>query len=221
MLTVAEREPVAVGVNVTPIEQFPPAATLDPQLFVCRKSLGLAPPTEIPVMLSAALPELVSIKLCVRLAVPWFFELKVRLLGEIAAEGAAVVPVLTLPPPPPQPAHIKTSIVAAVRPSHVGCLPRPAIIPSQASMRKVPRTRPTHRKVKRHRRETGRAGIDFGTRGVRAVAVVATLIFAVTADEPLKGKEAGVAMQFAPVGAPEHAKVTVPLKPPTGVKTSE
>ena len=70
MLTVAEREPVAVGVNVTPIEQFPPAATLDPQLFVCRKSLGLAPPTEIPVMLSAALPELVSIKLCVRLAVP-------------------------------------------------------------------------------------------------------------------------------------------------------
>jgi hypothetical protein len=44
MLNVAERESVAVGVNVTPIEQFPPATTFDPQLFVCRKSPGLVPP---------------------------------------------------------------------------------------------------------------------------------------------------------------------------------
>jgi hypothetical protein len=70
MLKVAEREPVAVGVNVTPIEQFPPATTPDPQLFVCWKSLGLVPPTEIPVMLSAALPELVSITLCAGLVLP-------------------------------------------------------------------------------------------------------------------------------------------------------
>ena len=70
MLKAAEREPVAVGVNVTPIEQFPPATTLDPQLLVWRKSLGLVPPTEIPVMLSAALPELVSITLCTGLVVP-------------------------------------------------------------------------------------------------------------------------------------------------------
>jgi hypothetical protein len=46
------------------------------------------------------------------------------------------------------------------------------------------------------------------------------LIVPVTADAPLKGKDAGVAMQFAPVGAPEHARVMVPLKPSTGVKTS-
>jgi hypothetical protein len=70
MLNVADREPVAVGVNVTPIEQFPPATTLDPQLFVCRKSSGLVPPNEIAVMLSAALPELVSIRLCTGLVVP-------------------------------------------------------------------------------------------------------------------------------------------------------
>ena len=70
MVKVAEREPVAVGVNVTPIEQFPPATTLDPQLLVCRKSPGLAPPTEIAVMLSAALPELVSVTLCTGLVVP-------------------------------------------------------------------------------------------------------------------------------------------------------
>ena len=69
MLKVAEREPVAVGVNVTSIEQFPPGTTPDPQLFVCWKSLALLPPTEIPVMLSAALPELVSITLCAGLVV--------------------------------------------------------------------------------------------------------------------------------------------------------
>jgi len=51
-------------------------------------------------------------------------------------------------------------------------------------------------------------------------AVVATLIVAV-ADELANGNEAGIAMHFAPVGAPEHASVIVPLKPPWGVKTSE
>jgi len=88
-------------------------------------------------------------------------------------------------------------------------------------MRKVPRSRPTQRKLKRNRRETGRTGIDFGTRGVKAIAVVATLIVAVIAEVPVKARDAGVVMQFAPVGAPEHVRVIVPLKPPSGVKTSE
>ena len=57
--------------------------------------------------------------------------------------------------------------------------------------------------------------------GETATAVVATLIVAVTAEVLVKGKETGVAVQFAPVGAPEHASVIVPLKPPAGVKTSE
>ena len=129
--------------------------------------------------------------------------------------------MLTLALPPPQPAHIKTAIVAAVRPSHAGRLARPAVIASRASMRKVPRSRPTQRKLKGNQRETGRAGIDFGTRGVKAIAVVATLIVAVIAEVPVKVKGAGVVMQFAPVGAPEHVRVIVPLKPPAGVKTSE
>jgi hypothetical protein len=130
--------------------------------------------------------------------------------------------VLTLPPPPPQPAHIKTSIVAAVRPSHVGCQARPAVIANRASMRKVPTSsRPNQRKLKRNRRETGRVGIDLGTTGVKAIAVVATLIVAVIAELPVKAKDAGVVMQFAPAGAPEHVRVTVPLKPSSGVKTSE
>jgi hypothetical protein len=70
MLKVAEREPVAVGVNVTPIEQFPPAITLDPQVLVCRKSLALVPAVEIAVMLSVALPELVSVTVWTGLALP-------------------------------------------------------------------------------------------------------------------------------------------------------
>jgi len=70
MLNVAERGPVAVGVKVMPIEQFPPAATLDPQRLFCWKSPALVPPTEIAVMLSAAVPELVSITLCTELVAP-------------------------------------------------------------------------------------------------------------------------------------------------------
>ena len=147
--------------------------------------------------------------------------MKVRLLCEIAAEGAGGGPVLVLPPPPPQPVHIKTSIVAAVRGSHFGGLARPAIIVSSVSMRKVPRSRPTQRKLKRSRGETGRPGIESGTGDVKATAVVATLIVAVIAEVPVKTKGAGVAVQFAPVGAPEHVRVIAPLKPPSGVKRSE
>lgn len=54
MFNVAEREPVAVGMNVTLIEQFPPALTLDPQVLICWKSPALAPATEIVAILSFA-----------------------------------------------------------------------------------------------------------------------------------------------------------------------
>ena len=49
----ALRDPVAVGVKVTLIVQFPPAATLEPQLLVCPKSPGLAPVKVMLVMLNA------------------------------------------------------------------------------------------------------------------------------------------------------------------------
>ena len=54
-VNVALRGPVAVGVNVTLIVQFPPAATLDPQVLVCPKSPGLAPVKVMLVMLNAVL----------------------------------------------------------------------------------------------------------------------------------------------------------------------
>ena len=61
MLTDALRVPVAVGLNVIFIVQLEPAATLDPQLLFCVKSLAFDPETEMLVILSAALPVLVRV----------------------------------------------------------------------------------------------------------------------------------------------------------------
>ena len=47
MVTSADRVPVVVGVKVTLIVQVPPAATLDPQVFVWAKSPGSVPVIEI------------------------------------------------------------------------------------------------------------------------------------------------------------------------------
>src|SRR5256712_484762 len=54
-VNVALRAPIAVGVNVTSIEQLAPAARLAPQLFVCAKSPLLVPVKAMLVMLSAEL----------------------------------------------------------------------------------------------------------------------------------------------------------------------
>src|SRR5579863_4918975 len=62
MVTAAVRAPVAVGLNVTLIEQVPLfAATELPQVFVCAKSPLFAPVTAMLVIPSAALPVLVSV----------------------------------------------------------------------------------------------------------------------------------------------------------------
>jgi len=79
MVTAAVRVPVAVGVNVTPIEQFDPAATLPPQVLVAPKSAAFVPETLMLLTLSAALPVLESVTVCVALEVPVFCEAKVRL----------------------------------------------------------------------------------------------------------------------------------------------
>ena len=52
-----ERMLVSVGVNVTEIVQFAPAATDEPQLFVCEKS----PAVVMLEIESAAPPEFVSV----------------------------------------------------------------------------------------------------------------------------------------------------------------
>ncbi len=71
----ALRDPVADGVKVTLIVQFAPAASvlgLMGQVFVCAKSLAFVPLTVMLVIVSAAVPLLVSVTDLAALVVPTF-----------------------------------------------------------------------------------------------------------------------------------------------------
>lgn len=72
MDTDAEREPVAVGLKVTLIVQFAPAATLAPQVLVCEKSVLFVPVMVMPEPLKVrvALPVLVNVTFCPELLIP-------------------------------------------------------------------------------------------------------------------------------------------------------
>jgi hypothetical protein len=61
MVTDAPRLPAAPGVNVTEMLQFPPAATLAPQVFVCAKSPGYAPFKAMLLIRRVAVPVLLSV----------------------------------------------------------------------------------------------------------------------------------------------------------------
>src|SRR5579863_6355182 len=61
MFRVAERAPVAVGVNVTVIVQSQPALRLDPQVDFSLKSPGSVPPSVMPLIGSDLLWLLVRI----------------------------------------------------------------------------------------------------------------------------------------------------------------
>jgi hypothetical protein len=61
IVTLAARLPVAVGLNVTLIEQFAAAATLAPHVFVSEKSVLFAPVIVTLVMLSVAVPLFVKV----------------------------------------------------------------------------------------------------------------------------------------------------------------
>jgi hypothetical protein len=71
--TLALRLPLAVGLKVTLIVQFAPAASvlgLRGQVLVCAKSPALVPLIPTLVMVSAAFPLLVSVTVCAPLVVP-------------------------------------------------------------------------------------------------------------------------------------------------------
>jgi hypothetical protein len=70
------------------MEQLLPAARLEPQEFVCRKSPGFVPPSVIPEILSGALPVLVRVMFCVTLVVPTVSEPNDKLVGEKLTAGA-------------------------------------------------------------------------------------------------------------------------------------
>ena len=59
--TEPEREPVAVGWNLTVIVQLLPAATELPHVLVCEKSAGFVPLIEMLVILNAVLAVFVRV----------------------------------------------------------------------------------------------------------------------------------------------------------------
>src|SRR5512146_2517999 len=69
------RAPVAVGVNVTAIAQFPPAVTEPPHVLVCAKS----PLAVMPPMVNVPLPLLDSVTVWAALVVCTFCVANVRL----------------------------------------------------------------------------------------------------------------------------------------------
>ena len=89
----AARLPLAEGVKLTLIEQLAPACKELPQLLASTKSLALAPLSTRLEMLKVELPVLDSFMACVALVVPLPRRLKVRLVGEMMALGAVLVPM--------------------------------------------------------------------------------------------------------------------------------
>jgi len=86
IVTVPEKFPAVGGVKVTLMVQFFPGSTLDPQLLVSPKLVLAA----MLLMVSVALPVLVSVTGCEALVVPTLTLLKVRLVGERVTAGAVV-----------------------------------------------------------------------------------------------------------------------------------
>jgi len=93
MVRVADRAEAAVGLKVTLIVQFEPAATLVAQVLVCEKSAAFVPEIEtpVPVMFSVVAPLLVSVAVCAGLVVWTAWLPKFNDVGE--TEAAALVPV--------------------------------------------------------------------------------------------------------------------------------
>lgn len=87
-LSVAESAPVAAGLKVTVTVQEALAASEAPQLLVCENADALAPLMVMPERVSAAVPELASVIVCVAEEAPALVVEKVRLVGVRVACGA-------------------------------------------------------------------------------------------------------------------------------------
>src|SRR5215831_9876641 len=86
MANMPERLPLAVGVKVTAIAQFAPAARFSPQLLVCANS------PEIVMLEIVSVPEPVLLRLTVfgKLAVPTFCGPKLIIVAERLTPGAGL-----------------------------------------------------------------------------------------------------------------------------------
>ena len=87
--SVALRAPIPVGLKITLIWQFVPAASAALQVLVCEKSPALVPLMAIVGMFSEAMPVLVSVATCGELGLPIACCVNVSVCG---ASEAVVVP---------------------------------------------------------------------------------------------------------------------------------
>jgi hypothetical protein len=87
MLTEAARLPLAAGVKVTLMVQFPPAATELPQVLVWAKSLAFVPVIARLVIVKAPLPALLRAMVRGALVMLTGWLAKVRLVGERLTAG--------------------------------------------------------------------------------------------------------------------------------------
>ena len=115
--TMAEdRAPVEDGVNTTDTVQVPPEGATDAHpVGVGTKSPELVPCETIDVMVSAALPELVTVKVCGAEVVPTVCELKVRLRGATPKLAVAVIAVPLMGTVCGEPAALSVTDMLAVR----------------------------------------------------------------------------------------------------------
>jgi hypothetical protein len=211
MLTAALRDPVALGENVTLIEQFAPDETLLPQVFVWAKSPEFVPVRPTLVTLRAALPVFDSVTVCAGLVVPIFCELKVRPVVERLTAGVGVG-VGVPPPPPPQATH-KPATINVLANNRVAGRHRFAEVPRRNARASSPANNPSN---PTGRRKLG--GIFRCTKGgALAEAVVVMVSVSVTAEVPLTVTEGDASVQVAPVGQPlATLRLTVPVNPNCG-----
>jgi len=91
IVSVPDLLPLVVGSKKIPIEQLEPAARVLPHAFSTPKSEGLV---FTFVMLSTAVPEFVTVRVCGRPLVPTYWDEKVKLDADKIAVGAGgVLPV--------------------------------------------------------------------------------------------------------------------------------
>src|SRR5229473_2781047 len=93
IVTLADRFPVAVGLNLTLMEQFALAATLPPHVLVCEKSPALVPVTAMLEIVNVAVPVLDRLTICTLLVVPTFWLPKLMLFPPSVTLGATPVPL--------------------------------------------------------------------------------------------------------------------------------
>lgn len=92
MLSAAVRLPLAEGVNITTIGQWPPGATELPQVLAWAKLLALVPVNAMLVRLKAALPVLLRVTALTALVMSTGSLPKARVVGERLTTGAMPVP---------------------------------------------------------------------------------------------------------------------------------